>query len=236
MVGAMGAMAACAVIGNRGVLPQKGPALVSMTAVATVVQGGLFQHGGIERTVGLMAVRARHVTETHRMGRHLVRLNLHIPVTVGADFRFTPGDGDRIFADMHLVTVRASYVLSLMGSAIPVHALISLVAVETDTVLFLFRPERIVAEGRNGRALLIKAEPLPVLSSRPMAGFTLVLCKWRPCIPGHRMGRLENIHHRDFAVFIMAGQAGVSAFRGIFQGRIRFVLRHHLNAGRKQTE
>lgn len=67
VVGAVGAMTVCAVVGNRRMLPEKGAALVSMTAVATVIQCGLFQYGWIKRIVGLVAVGARHVTETYWM-------------------------------------------------------------------------------------------------------------------------------------------------------------------------
>lgn len=163
-------------------------------------------------------------------------LNLDIPVTVSADFGLVPTHCHRVLTDMHLVAAYASHALSLMGPAIPVHTLISPVTVETNAILFFSRPESTVAKCRYRRAFLIKAEPFRMISTWPMTGLTLMFCKRGPGISRHCMRGLENVHNGDFAAFIMAGQAGLSAFFGIFRGRIRFVLRHPLNATGKPAK
>ena len=137
VIGTMGPVTVGAVVGNRRMLPEKRPTLVSMTAVATVIECGFFQHGRIQRPMRLMAVRTCHIAKTQWVRGHLMGLHLDTPVTIGADFCFPSGHRYRVFADMHLVAIHASHALSLMGPAIPVHALISLVTVETDSILFV---------------------------------------------------------------------------------------------------
>ena len=110
----MRVMTIATIVLHRLVLEQERTAFLGMAVVAGLVDGSLDQHVITLGTVGIVAIGAHHLAFAHRVARKLVQVGFLISVTTHASVHLRLAVEDLVFAFVHLVTIIAGNILSLI--------------------------------------------------------------------------------------------------------------------------
>jgi len=143
-----------AILAHRRVLEQERPALFGMTLVASVIDRIGAQHRLGEAAMRIMAIRAgdlafsdRHVCRPQNLSTLIL---MALEAGVGLEWCFQREACRHVRHNR--VTIATGDAALFMHAALPIGSLAALVAVQTDRVVLLDGPARIVGPERNDAA------------------------------------------------------------------------------------
>src|SRR5215468_411160 len=135
-----------AVLAHRGMLPQERAALLCVTFVAIVVDGGLIQKSLAVGAMRIVAAGARHLAFANRHVRRAPNFRALVLVTLETGVRL--GQLGQLELGRHVghdgVAIGAGESARLMRTAAPQRPLSLLVARKADRVVLLWRTARVV--------------------------------------------------------------------------------------------
>src|SRR5215510_11584812 len=135
-----------AVLAHRGMLPQERAALLRVTLVAIVVDGGLIQKSLAVGAMRIVAAGARHLAFANRHVRRAPNFRALVLVTLETGVRL--GQLGQLELGRHVghdgVAIGAGESAHLMRAAAPQRAFSLLVTLQADRVVVLWRTARVV--------------------------------------------------------------------------------------------
>jgi len=150
-------MAIGAIFYDRGMLPEKRPAPLSVARVTGFINACLYELRRIGRAVRIVAVGANHFAFAQRHVRRPHELGFALQVTLTADFDLRPVDGERSFIGEfgelfaagffhERVAIDTRDAAARVGARFPISLHAAPMAAETGFVLDLGRFPRVLAE------------------------------------------------------------------------------------------
>src|SRR5215475_4498540 len=162
-----------AIVAHRGMLPQERAALLRVTLVAIVVDGGLIQKSLAVGAMRIVAAGARHLAFANRHVRRAPNFRALVLVTLETGVRL--GQLGQLELGRHVghdgVAIGAGESARLMRTAAPQRAFSLLLALRADCVVVLCRTGRIVRAEGDHSADSTAAASGHVRRARAMTGF-----------------------------------------------------------------
>ena len=204
----------CAILGDRCVLPEIGPAHFGMALVT-----GLIDRLPDHQLIGRVAVRAVTAAAIHLALRNGVRirfmcLGARLLVAIETHFGLRNRRQDRIARSMTHMTVGTGDSVFIVTTAMPCKTRIVLMAVDALLILHFYRRNAAIAKLNQRRALGTTTDSCGMIATRTVAGLALQLAVTERRSRITRNG-VFGTEHREGHLIVVTGETGVSAFSAV---------------------